>query len=162
MGTLSENSTAVLRTAIDALSTLDVDVLVATGPHDRHAFDQVPESVRVERFVNQAAVLHHVDLVVHHGGSGTMLGALARGIPQLMLPQAADQFTNADVLADAGLGLALEGDEVTASAVATASDTLLSDPSYRRASRSVAREIATMPHPATVLTRLTRLVEMAA
>jgi UDP:flavonoid glycosyltransferase YjiC (YdhE family) len=162
MGTFPSDSIGVLQTAIDALSTLDVDVLMAAGAHDRLALDPVPESVRVERFVNQAAVLDHVDLVVHHGGSGTMLGALARGIPQLMLPQGADQFTNADVLSDRGLGLALEGDASTASAVATASDALLSDPSYRRASRTVAREMAGMPHPATVLTRLTRLADLAA
>ena len=56
----------------------------------------VPPSVHLERFVDQAAVLRSVDLVVHHGGSGTMLGAAAHGRPQLVLPLGADQFYNGE------------------------------------------------------------------
>ena len=41
-------------------------------------------------------------LVVHHGGSGTMLGALAHGLPQLRRPQGADQFLNAEALLPTG------------------------------------------------------------
>ena len=35
---------------------------------------------------------------MHHGGSGTILGALAAGVPQLLLPKGADQFENADLM----------------------------------------------------------------
>ena len=55
-----------------------------------------PTHVRVEAWVDQAEVLCRCSAVVSHGGSGTFLGALARGVPQLCLPLAADQFRNAE------------------------------------------------------------------
>ncbi|HSS23012.1 MAG TPA: nucleotide disphospho-sugar-binding domain-containing protein [Mycobacterium sp.] len=42
-----------------------------------------------------------------------MLGALAHGLPQLCLPQGADQFRNAQACAAAGAGIALIGADAT-------------------------------------------------
>ena len=53
----------------------------------------------------QAEVIRQADVVVHHGGSGTMLGALVAGVPQVVLPQGADQFGNATALTAAGLAV---------------------------------------------------------
>jgi len=50
----------------------------------------VPENVIVRSWVPQADLLRLVDVIVHHGGSGTTLGALTVGAPQLILPQGAD------------------------------------------------------------------------
>ena len=44
------------------------------------------------------------DAVVCHGGSGTVLGALAGGVPMVVVPWFADQFTNAAKVAGAGAG----------------------------------------------------------
>ena len=77
-------------------------------------------NVHVEPFVNQPAVLDLADLAVHHGGSGTLLAALASGIPQLLLPKGADQFFNADVVERAGLAPVLEPAQVTPDSVAAA------------------------------------------
>ncbi|MEA5362269.1 glycosyltransferase, partial [Amycolatopsis sp., V23-08] len=93
----------VLGAAIAGLSGLDVDVLVATGPTvDPAALGEVPANVRLEAWVPQSELLPHVDLVVHHGGSGTTLGAFGAGVGQLLLPQGADQFANADAVLAAG------------------------------------------------------------
>ena len=48
-----------------------------------------PANVHVASFVDQAALIPVADLVVHHGGSGTVLAALARGTPQVLLPKGA-------------------------------------------------------------------------
>jgi UDP:flavonoid glycosyltransferase YjiC (YdhE family) len=37
-------------------------------------------------------------LVVHHGGAGTSWATLAAGVPAVCLPQAGDQFRNAEIL----------------------------------------------------------------
>ena len=42
--------------------------------------------MRVERFVAQDEVLSEVDLVVSHGGSGSLMAALAHGLPSVLLP----------------------------------------------------------------------------
>lgn len=148
----------VFGAAITGLSGLDVDVLVATGPTvDPATLGEVPPNVRLEAWVPQAALLPHVDLVVHHGGSGTTLGAFGAGLPQLLLPQGADQFSNADAVRAAGVGDRLLGTEVTAEAVATQARHLLTDPAVRDAARALAAEVAAMPSPAEVAAQLPTL-----
>ncbi|MBN6036560.1 glycosyltransferase [Amycolatopsis sp. 195334CR] len=148
----------LLREAIDGLAPLDADVLVAAGPTvDLASLGELPPNVVVESWVPQADLLPFTDLVVHHGGSGTTLGALAAGVPQLVLPQGADQFTNAAAVLEAGAGdrlLAGQLGELTARARA-----LLSDVDVRTAARAFAGEIAAMPSPAEVARRLPEYVK---
>lgn len=66
---------------------------------DPAVLGEVPETVHVERWVDQADVLAVADAVISHGGSGTVLGTLAAGLPHVVLPLFADQGTNARRLA---------------------------------------------------------------
>ncbi|QKV77349.1 glycosyltransferase [Amycolatopsis sp. Hca4] len=154
LGTVVFGATQVLRGAIAALSRLPVDVLVAVGPGDPAALGPVPENVRVAGFVPQASVLEHAGLVVHHGGTGTVLGALAAGLPQLILPQGADQFANADTLSALGAAKALAGDAVRIPAIEAAARELLDDPAARQIAQGIAAEIAGLPAPEVVLGEL--------
>jgi UDP:flavonoid glycosyltransferase YjiC (YdhE family) len=131
-----------------------VDVLVALGPGDPASLGSLPDRVRVAGFVPQAEVLKHAGMVVHHGGTGTVLAALAAGLPQLVLPQGADQFANAETLSALGAAKALVGDAITVDAIGTAARELLHDPKPRDIARGVAAEIAAMPAPPEVLTEL--------
>ncbi|WNV85959.1 glycosyltransferase [Umezawaea sp. Da 62-37] len=139
----------LLTTAIAGLAELDAHVLVALGRVRPEEIGAVPDNVTVESWVPQADLLPHVDVVVHHGGSGTTLGALAVGAPQLLLPQGADQFANADALVSAGAGLRLLADEVGAESIAAHVATLLphGNPDHRAAARAIAEEIGRMPSP---------------
>jgi UDP:flavonoid glycosyltransferase YjiC (YdhE family) len=94
---------------------------------------------------------------VHHGGSGTMLGALAHGLPQLLIPQGADQFINAQALAPTGAALSLLPEQISPDAVAAALRELLDEQSFRDAARRIAAEIDAMPAPAKVVAELERL-----
>ena len=96
-------------------------------------------------------MLEHAAVVVSHAGSGTFLGALAAGLPQLCLPQAADQFRNAAGGTRSGAALVLTPPEITADAVAEAIGRLLADGTFRAGARAVAREILAMPSPAEVV-----------
>ncbi|MEU0531590.1 glycosyltransferase [Amycolatopsis tolypomycina] len=142
-------SADVLRTAIDGLAPLDVDVVVASGPTvDPAALGELPPNVRSVPWVPQARLLPHVDFAVHHGGNGTMLGSFAAGVPQLVLPQGGDQFANSEAVVDSGAGAQLVGEEVTAEAITEQAAGLLKDTAARDAAREVAAEIAAMPSPA--------------
>ncbi|HYZ35917.1 MAG TPA: nucleotide disphospho-sugar-binding domain-containing protein, partial [Pseudonocardiaceae bacterium] len=70
-------------------------------------------------------LLPHCHLVVSHGGAGIMLNALAHGLPQLILPQGADQFSNAAARQSAGAALALRPGALSADAIATAAECLI-------------------------------------
>ncbi|WP_327042855.1 glycosyltransferase [Micromonospora ureilytica] len=143
----------LLRTAIAGLATLDAQVVVAAGRVPVEQLGEIPDQVSVHQWVSQAELLPLVDAVVHHGGSGTTLAALAAGVPQLMLPQGADQFANADTLAAAGVALRLLPGQVDAYAIAEQVHRLLprqGNAEQRDAARAVAEEIAAMPSPAAV------------
>ena len=151
LGTIVSTDQA-LRPVIEGLGRLDVDVLLALGSADGSALGAVPRNVRVESFVDQPAALRHADLAVHHGGSGTILAALAYGTPQLLLPKGADQFWNADLMAGAGLAEVIEPAHVTPDAVARTAAAELGN--LRPSVDAVSVEIAAMPDPAEALEQL--------
>jgi UDP:flavonoid glycosyltransferase YjiC (YdhE family) len=145
MGTVQQRP-ELLREVVHGVAVLPVRVLVALGPQtEPAALGEQPPHVQVEQWVDQAEVLDRCAAVVSHGGSGTFLGALARGLPQLCLPQAADQFRNAEGGQRAGASLTLTPADVTTDAVRVAVARLLEDTELHAGARRVAAEIATMP-----------------
>lgn len=153
------NEPRLFAAAMAGVAPLDVDVLVTVGPvADPGALGAVPPNVRVERYVPQTAVLPHCAVVASHAGSGTFLASLGLGIPQLCLPQAADQFINAHQGAASGAALTLAPGEATPEAIAGAVGRLLDEPAFAGAARRLAGEIEGMPGPdevAVVLESLT-------
>jgi UDP:flavonoid glycosyltransferase YjiC (YdhE family) len=145
----------VLRPAIDGLASLDAEVLVTLGSAAGAELGPLPANVRVETFVDQARLMPYVDLVVHHGGSGTVLGALVNGVPQVLTPRGADQFLNGDIVARAGLAEVLLPGEATAEAVAAAAQRALTEPN-RSAIDAARDEIAGLPTPVDVMARIGR------
>ena len=65
-----------------------------------------PPTARARR-APLSSILPTCSAIVHHGGAGTALTALALGVFQLVIPQFADQPANATVVAARGVGLAL-------------------------------------------------------
>ena len=145
----------VLQPAIDGLASLDADVLVTLGSAPGSDLGRVPANVHVETFVDQSRLMPYVDLVVHHGGSGTILAALVNGVPQVLTPKGADQFLNGDLIAKAGLADVLLPGEATADAIATAAKRALTEPN-RSAIDSTRDEIAALPTPTDVMARIGR------
>ena len=89
-----------------AAAELPARVLLTVGRDaDIDALGPAPPNLRVEAWVPQADVLGHADLVVSHGGSGTTLGALAAGLPLVVVPLFADQPDNARRVAAVGAGV---------------------------------------------------------
>jgi UDP:flavonoid glycosyltransferase YjiC (YdhE family) len=158
LGTVSFGAVEVLSRALAEIAAFDVDVLVTVGPEGEPAsLGEVPDNVYVERFVAQSAVLPLVDLIVHHGGTGTVLSALEVGLTQLLLPQGADQFFNAEILTAAGAARALPNDAQQPGAIGEAVRELLGDAPERQAAMRLRDEIAAMPSPRDVVPSLVTL-----
>jgi hypothetical protein len=148
MGTFFSSNLDVFRTVLDGLSAQPVDVIVTVGSEQEPtSLEPVPPNTKVERFVPQEDLLHRCSAVVHHGGSGTMFGSLAHGLPQVVIPQGADNFINGDLLVRAGAARVLLPGELTAPNVSDAIRSVLDDPDYTRAAANLAAEIAAMPGP---------------
>lgn len=146
-----------LAVVLEALSAMDVEVVLATGNADLAELGELPANVRLAGYLPLSAVLPSCVVMVHHGGSGTTAAPLAYGIPQLVLPAFADNFMAADRVADRGVGLRRDAGTLTVDQVRTDLQTLLDEPSYTETARAVAAEIAGMPSPAEVITELARL-----
>lgn len=145
----------VLRQMIDALGGIPVDALMSSGPAvQAESLGGLPENVTLVDWVPQADLMPHVDVAVHHAGSGTLFSALANGVPQVLLPQGADQFANAAWLADAGAARQILPAEITPSTIAEAIRAVLGDERARTAARGLQREIALMPSPEESIERL--------
>ena len=155
MGTVFGNLELLRRMALEVAGT-GCDTLVATGPGTRPGdLGDVPATVHVEQEVPQVQVLPHVDVVVHHGGTGTIIGALGHGLPQVLVPQGADQFWNADHITAEGAGrTVLPG--APPGAVAEAVAALVEDQAPERtAARRLGGVISQMPGPDSVAQLLT-------
>jgi UDP:flavonoid glycosyltransferase YjiC (YdhE family) len=74
-----------------------------------------------------------------------MLGALSYGLPQLMLPQGADQFRNAALCVRTNAAIALQPPEATAEAIHASTIHLFRDSAYSNAAQRVRAELAEMP-----------------
>lgn len=148
---------SVLARIIDGLRDDPVNLVVTVGPgNDPGAFGAQPAHVCIARYLPHALLLPRCTLVISHGGAGTMLAALAHGLPLLTIPQGADQYLNAGTCARRGVGRTLLTDRLTPDSARREVRLLLDDPGYRRAAREVRAEIDTMPAPATVVQLLHR------
>ena len=151
-GTVFNSPAGPFRHAVEGVADLHARVVVTVGPDgDPAAFGSLPDNVSVHRYVPQTELLPRCSLVVSHAGSGTFLAALDHGLPQLCLPQAADQFLNAKQCAAAGAGLGLPPTEVTRESVREAATRLLDDESFRTSAQRIRDELASMPLPADVV-----------
>jgi UDP:flavonoid glycosyltransferase YjiC (YdhE family) len=142
---------------LERLAGLDVELCFAV---DGEVLADWPELRGSASFVGRlplAQVLPTCDLVVNHGGQGSVLTALEAGCPMLVLPQFDDHFDNADAVVRAGAGLALPFDEITPSSVTERCAALLDDPGFGRAATGVATEIAAQLSPVEIVDLLAKL-----
>jgi UDP:flavonoid glycosyltransferase YjiC (YdhE family) len=152
------NVPQLLAQAIDAVRDLHHNVIITTGPGvDPSSFGPVPPHIAMAAFVPQALILKHCAAVVSHTGSGTMLGALGEGLPQVCLPMGADQFSNADQIARTGAGIVVPPDARTPQTIRAAIEEVLDNPSYAAGARVLQADIAAMPSANEVLTRVVAL-----
>jgi UDP:flavonoid glycosyltransferase YjiC (YdhE family) len=143
---------------IDCLAGAPVRVLLTVGEAaDPAALGPLPPGVHVERFVPQQQVLAAATAMVTHGGSGSVLGALAAGLPLVVLPLFADQPYNAARVAALGAGLNIAGGPAAVGQVGPAVAAVLDDPTYRAGAQRVAAEMAALPTADQTATRLAGL-----
>ncbi len=152
------HAAVVFQAVLKAVADLDARVLLTVGrKFDAAALGRVPANAHVEAWVDQDSVMSHANVVVCHGGSGTVLGALESGVPLVTVPVFADQFENSRRVAAVGAGRTVEvhsRTEAESRAVVTKDDApriraevdrVLSDSSYGDRARLIAREMAAYP-----------------
>ncbi len=143
---------------IAGVAGVPADVLVTVGRTvDPADFGPQPAHVAIEQFVPQADVLPRCALVVSHGGSGSLMGALEHGLPSVLTPLGADQPHNADRAADLGVAVTLDAASVTPEEVRKCVTDALTDQAMLERARSVRREIDALPSVAAAVPLLEEL-----
>jgi UDP:flavonoid glycosyltransferase YjiC (YdhE family) len=143
---------------LEGLCDLPVNVIVTVGPFFNDAdLGAQPANVYIESYIPQDLILPHCDLVVSHGGSGSMSGVLLHGLPSVLIPMGADQPLNAARCQKLGMAQVLDPIETTPDSVRSAAADVLSDPGYRRRVEIIRDEFIALPGPANTIPLLERL-----
>ena len=119
-----------------ALASMPVRGVITTGPAIDP--DDIPAAVNVVvvRSAAHSDLIPKADLVITHAGHGTLIKAIAAGVPTLCIPLGRDQPDNAARAARHGVGVVLSP-RSNATAIAHAVLQMLSEPSYRAAATAL-------------------------
>ncbi|MFI9386593.1 nucleotide disphospho-sugar-binding domain-containing protein [Kutzneria sp. NPDC052558] len=142
-----------LRWLAEVAGDFDADFVVTLD--DTSELGPLPPNVRPVSYLPLNALLANSSAVIHHGGSGSTMTSLALGVPQLVVPQASDQFNNAREVAKRGVGF--EVDTAVAPVGAADLTRLLTDASLATAAAEVKAEMAAQPAPADLVPKLVEL-----
>jgi UDP:flavonoid glycosyltransferase YjiC (YdhE family) len=160
MGTVWNRDPDIFRVVIEAARDDDLALIVTVGrENDPAMLGPQPHNVHVHRYIPQGVLLPRCDAIVSHGGAGTTLGALAFGVPLLVLPQGADQYANAERVVAAGAGRQLLRSELSIDALRDALRDVLRDASYRLSAQHIQAQIHDMPPAPDAVRRIDALVD---
>ena len=132
LGTVYNHNLDVFHALLNGLRDEALNIVVTVGEqNDPEMLGPQPSNVHVHQYIPQELLLPHCAASVTHGGAGSTLGALAFGLPLLVVPQGADHFYNADRVVAAGAAIQLMPDRLTAGSARDAVRKLLDDPTFR-------------------------------
>ncbi|MBZ6086164.1 nucleotide disphospho-sugar-binding domain-containing protein [Streptomyces olivaceus] len=154
---LAGDEAFVLPRVVEGLAGLDVEVVLAVGRDDRRKLGTLPAGVRVAENVPLHLFMGTCDAIVHQGGTSTLLTAARHGLPQVMMPQTADNPFNAANFAGSGAGVTLDAAGADAGEIGAAVTRVLTEPAWRVAAEKLREEMAEMPPPSAVVRSLEEL-----
>ncbi|MFC4587973.1 nucleotide disphospho-sugar-binding domain-containing protein [Sphaerisporangium corydalis] len=146
---------------VGALAELDAEIVVAVNAATRELIGEPGGNVRVVESVPLHLLLPTCSALVHQGGGGSMLTAVASGVPQLVIPQLPDQRFSAAQLAGTGAGRRLAGEDAEPDTIRAEMRALLDDPAHREAAARLERENRDRPSPLQVARRLEEISSRA-
>ncbi|WP_372345444.1 macrolide-inactivating glycosyltransferase [Streptomyces sp. KL116D] len=118
-------------------------VVLQVGSHvTADDLGEVPANIDVRSWVPQLAILKQADAFITHAGAGGSQEGLATATPMVAVPQAVDQFGNADLLQGLGVARHVPKEEATAETLRAAVLALVDDPEVARRLAALRRDMA--------------------
>ena len=143
------DSAIVLDASLKALAPMDVDVVLGGGGQELP--DGLPSNVTPLEYAPGQALAKRADVMIHHGGHGSTLTALAAGTPALVIPTYSERESNGRRVTALGAGLCLVPDRVgidqwlDSGSVRDAIGRLLEESQFRVSAAVAAHELAALP-----------------
>lgn len=89
-------------------------IVLQIGKHtDPGELGDIPANIEVHSWVPQRAILDRADAFITHAGMGGCGEGLLAGVPMIAVPQAAEQFLNADRLVELGVARRIDTEDAT-------------------------------------------------
>jgi UDP:flavonoid glycosyltransferase YjiC (YdhE family) len=120
----------LLRVALDGLADEPVRVLATTNRHRPEKPIEVRANATLVDWVLYSQVMPAADVVICHGGHGTVARALAAGAPLLVCPSVGDMGENAARVAWSGAGLSVPRRLLSRRAIRLATRRLLGEDGF--------------------------------
>jgi UDP:flavonoid glycosyltransferase YjiC (YdhE family) len=127
----------LVRVALGALADEPVRVLATTNRRGE-PLPEAPANAVVVDWLSYSQAMALADVVICHGGHGTVCRALAAGVPVLCCPAVGDMSENGARVQWAGAGLMLPWRLTNAASLPVVVRRLLDDPSFGEAARRFA------------------------
>lgn len=130
---------------VEALATLDAEVVLAVTKADRKLLSDSLPNVRIVEQLPLNLLLPTCDALIHQGGAGNMLTGAIYGVPQLMIPQLPQQRAYARFMTASGAGVGLNLADATADSITAAARSLLTEEGARSGAARLREEILSQP-----------------
>lgn len=157
LSTSEQGQAPLLQRIVDAIATLPIRAVVTTGPALDPATVRAGANTEVVSYVPHSELLPSCSAVLTHAGMGTVMAALADGVPMVCVPMGRDQFFNAEMVQMLGAGQMLMPDADPAT-IAAATRAVLNDAAFGVAAKRMAGTIADCPGAAGAVAALEALV----
>jgi UDP:flavonoid glycosyltransferase YjiC (YdhE family) len=140
LSTSFQDQAETLQRLCDALSSLEVEALVTTGPAMPPERFRAANHIELRSFAPHDQILPSTNLTITHSGHGTVMACAGAGVPMICMPMGRDQHFVASRVDALGLGRVLAYTAAPAE-IAEAVSSLLTDPKCRATARDFAESV---------------------
>jgi glycosyltransferase len=176
--TFMEDGWTHIPALLEAVSVLDIEVVATFNDMQLSAVDKIPDNVRVLEFVPLNQLLPTCDLLIHHGGMGTVMPAIANGMRQIVVdfvgheisatPGSGERMGRSRYslgpalsryVTDSGAGLVMNVSEPDPLEMREQIQRVLTEPSFQEASDRLRTDWLSTPSPSEFVPILERLTD---
>ncbi|WP_328393674.1 DUF1205 domain-containing protein [Streptomyces sp. NBC_00390] len=137
-----------------ALAAPGTEVVLAVTAGQAALLRDLPGEVRIVEDTPLHLLVDGADLVVAHGGAGTVLTSLRAGVPLLLVPQLPDHLGHSGRVLATGAGEVLTRDEATPERLRAEADKLIGGDAHRAAANKLREQMLGLPSPAELVAEI--------
>lgn len=158
LGTAYNRTPGIFAAILEGLRHEPIEIIVTLGPGlDPADYGPQPQHIHLARYIPQSVLMPHCDLVITHGGYGSVMTTLRHGLPLVVIPIAADMHDNARRCDALGLARVIDPHRRTPGAIRAAVREVLQTPDFRQNAARMQAEMLALPGPAQAVPLLERL-----
>lgn len=134
----------LLISCIDSLLCFEKDMHISSGKHTEFLQNKYSnyKNINFYEFAPQEKLLKQASVFITHGGTNSMCEAIASKTPMIVIPLVNDEFLNAEMIVQSGIGIELENDlSVIKNNLSYAYESIIQNNSYAEKISTIAKEI---------------------